>query len=103
MAGGTWRNRAKHRRKPDRSRGAIPPHSTATVETAWDGGEQEKNLNNEDGEKEYRQMYAWVDSAADPDTKSAYKFPHHMVDANGTIGAANTNACSSVIGSLNGG
>jgi len=89
--------------KAPRKRGAIPPHSTATVEQAWDGAEQEKNLNNEDGEKEYRQMYAWVDSDADPDTKSAYKFPHHMVDGNGTVGAANTSACSSTIASLNGG
>lgn len=94
--------RAKHRRKA-RTRGAIPPHSTATVETAWGGGEEEKNLNNSDGEKEYRQMYAWVDPDADPDTKSAYKFPHHMVDSAGTVGAANTAACSSVIASLNGG
>jgi HK97 family phage prohead protease len=95
--------RAKRRRKPARSRGAIPPHSTATVEQAWDGGEQEKNLNNSDGEAEYRKMYAWVDPDADPDTKSAYKFPHHMVDSAGTVGAANTAACSSVIASLNGG
>ena len=35
--------------------------------------------------------------------KDAGKFPHHMVDANGTVGAANTNACSAVIASLNGG
>jgi HK97 family phage prohead protease len=94
--------RAKHRRKA-RTRGAIPPHSTATVEQAWDGGEQEKNLNNSDGEAEYRKMYAWVDPDADPDTKSAYRFPHHMVDSAGTVGAANTAACSSVIASLNGG
>jgi HK97 family phage prohead protease len=102
--------RAKGRRKatgspkaPVTQRKAIAPHSTSTVESAWDGAAQEKNLNNEDGEKEYRQMYAWVDSEADADTKSAYKFPHHMVDANGTIGAANTNACSAVIAALNGG
>lgn len=100
----SWANMAgRSRRRSVRSRGAIPPHSTATVETAWDGAEQEKNLNNEDGEEEYRQAYAWVDPDANPDTKSAYKFPHHMVDGNGTVGAANTNACSAVIASLNGG
>lgn len=85
--------------------GAIPLSAgpSDTTDAAWDGGAQEKNLNNEDGKAEYRQMYAWVDSDADQDTKSAYSFPHHMVDGDGKVGAANTTACSSGIGVLNGG
>jgi HK97 family phage prohead protease len=93
--------RSKRRRV--RQRGAIAPHSTATSEGAWDAGENEKNLSNDDGEAEYRKAYAWQDPEGDPDKKNAYKFIHHEVAADGTVGAANMTACSTGIGVLNGG
>jgi HK97 family phage prohead protease len=60
------------------------------------------NLNSDGGADYLRQMFAWMDPDADPDTKSAYKFPNHMVSADGSIGAANLAACSAGIGALNG-
>lgn len=50
-----------------------------------------------------RKEYAWQDADADPDTKGAYKFPHHFVSADSTIGAASSKACSAGIAALNGG
>jgi hypothetical protein len=83
-------------------RSAIAVHHTATDTGSWDGPAAEKALPNDDGEALYKQEYAWVDPKADPDTKSAYKFPHHDV-SDGKVGAANTSACSAGIGVLNGG
>ncbi|MGH6692652.1 MAG: hypothetical protein ACREF4_18440, partial [Gammaproteobacteria bacterium] len=82
---------------------AIGSHSTATDTGAWDAGANEKNLSTDAGSATYRKMYAYVDSDGDPDTKAAYKFPHHFVGTDGTVGAASTKACSSGIGVLNGG
>jgi hypothetical protein len=48
-------------------------------------------------------VFAWADPKADPDTKGAYKFPHHEVAGGGRAGAANERACISGIGILNGG
>jgi hypothetical protein len=48
-------------------------------------------------------MFAWVDPDGDQETKSAYKFPHHMVSGDGKVGAANTRAASAGIAVLNGG
>ncbi len=81
---------------------AIPYHKTATTDVAWDAGANEKRLKDND-KAAYRAMYAWVDGSANQDTKSAYKFPHHMVSESGEVGAANTRACSAVIAALNGG
>src|SRR6185437_1457957 len=51
----------------------------------------------------YREEFAWVDPDGDPTVKSSYKFPHHHVSTDGTIGDANIKACQSAIGVLNGG
>jgi signal peptide peptidase SppA len=72
---------------------AIGVHHTDTVDTPWDGPAAEARLSNDAGAATYRREYAWVDSGADPDTKVAYKFPHHEVAADGTPGAANLNGC----------
>jgi len=85
-------------REHDEERAAIPPHDTPVVDEPWDKNEQLSKLPSEQGV--LREMHAWVDSAADPDLKGSYKFPHHMVsDADGTpgngderVGAANVNA-----------
>jgi hypothetical protein len=84
--------------------GAIARHTTPTDDGTWDGGDNETNLPTEEGDaSDYRQCYAWVDPDGDPDTKAAYKFPHHMVSSDGSVGAASTVACSAGIGVLNGG
>lgn len=83
-------------------RKAIPSHNTATSASAWDGGQNEKNLKEGQDYSYYKQMYAWVDPDKDDTTKSAYKFPHHEVSADGSIDAANVRGCQSIIGVLNG-
>jgi uncharacterized protein len=82
---------------------AIAVHHTKTIDEPWDGGANVKNLLADKTEAYYRQMFAWQDPEADAKTKSAYKFPHHMVDSSGDIGAANVKACQSIIAILNGG
>lgn len=82
---------------------AIPPHKTATTDVAWDGSAAKANLKADADEAYYRKAYAWQDPDGDPKTKAAYKFIHHMVSSDGTVGAANLTACSTGIGVLNGG
>jgi len=78
--------------------GAIPVHHTATVDAPWDGPAAEARLSNDAGAATYRREYAWVDPGTDPDTKAAYKFPHHDVDQDGQPGPANVNGCSAAKG-----
>jgi capsid assembly protease len=82
--------------------GPIPSHSAGTSDDAWDGPANEANLSNDAGEATYRKAYAWVDSDGDPDVKASYRFIHHFVSSDGTVGAASTKACSTGIGVLNG-
>jgi HK97 family phage prohead protease len=88
-----------------RLRSAIAPHETEVtdMDTEWDAGEMVRRLR-EDGDRAYyREMFAWAPDDPDLDlSKSAYKFPHHMVDADGNIGAANARACVAGIAALNG-
>lgn len=81
---------------------AVRSHSTSTSDEAWDGPAMEARLSNDAGAETYRRMYAWNDPDADADTKAAWRFPHHMVSADGTIGAANISACTTGIAILNG-
>jgi hypothetical protein len=80
---------------------AIPSHKTATDDAAWDAGENVARLPND--RDALRAAHAWVDPEGDPDAKSSYKFPHHFVSADGSVGAASIVACSTGIGILNGG
>ena len=83
---------------------AIASHTTATDTGTWDGGANESNLPTEEGTADdYRKAYAWADPDGDPDTKAAYRFIHHMVSSDGTVGDASTVGCSAGIGVLNGG
>lgn len=82
--------------------GAIAPHKTAIDDGPWDAAKNERNLKTGQDESYYKKAYAWQDPEADPTTKSAYKFIHHIVDSDGNIGAANIKACQSTIGVLNG-
>lgn len=85
------------------AKGAIAPVSTATTDDEWDAAANEANLDNDAGAAVFRRAYAWLDPDGDPDTKAAYKFLHHVVAADGTVGAASTVACSAGIAVLNGG
>lgn len=83
---------------------AIPvKHTSVDQEGAWDAGAALKNLGDQPTETALRNLHAWVDGAADPLTKSAYKLPHHEVSEAGTVGAANMKGVESAMGRLNGG
>lgn len=66
----------------DHRRAAIPPHTTpkADEDDPWDAS---REVGQADGEEQLRRMHAWVDDDTDPDTKQAYKLPHHRAD--GTV------------------
>jgi HK97 family phage prohead protease len=83
--------------------GAIAIHHTAVSAGAWNGPEAESRLKLDGTEAYCRQAFAWQDPAGDAQTKAAYKFIHHEVSADGTVGAANIRACQTGIGVLNGG
>jgi signal peptide peptidase SppA len=82
---------------------AISVHHTATTDVPYDGATMERNLKLGGTEAYYRSAHSWQDPDKDPTLKGSYKGKHHMVAEDGTIGAANTRACSAVIGELNGG
>jgi phage head maturation protease len=75
-------------------RTAIGRHSTPTVAGSWDAAAQERAYT-----PPYARYYAWREAGGDADSKSTFKFPHHMESS----GAANLTACSAGIGVLNGG
>lgn len=81
--------------------GAIKVHHTETSTGSWDGPANEARLPSEAGP--LRESHAWIDPEGDPNTKAAYKFIHHEVSGDGSVGAANMKACMSGIGVLNGG
>jgi uncharacterized protein len=81
---------------------AIAPHHTRTSDNDWDGPAAEARLPDGATPRTLRREFAYADPDANPETKEAYKFPHHEVSANGSIGAANERACISGIAILNG-
>lgn len=86
--------------------GAVAPHETATSEASWDGPANEARLPSPLTEAQARAAYAWIDTERLEDgelPKDACRFIHHEVSADGSVGAANLQACSSGIGVLNGG
>lgn len=87
----------------DMSMPAIKIHHTETSDAVWDGPAAKANLKNDGDESYYRSAFAWQDPEGDNTKKANYKFIHHEVSADGTVGAANLAACSTGIGVLNGG
>lgn len=81
------------------AKAAVPSHSTATTDEPWDGGMMDANCPAE--RAPLRASHAWVDAAGDPDAKGSYKFIHHFVADDGTVGAASIIASSTGIGYLN--
>lgn len=85
--------------------GAVGIHHTGTSDASWDGSANEKRLPTPMPESKARAAYAWIDQSAKTDEglpKSACKFIHHEVSADGNVGAANLTACSAGIAALNG-
>ena len=68
------------------TRMALPPHKTpkAAADQAWDADAVWKGINdNYEGEERaarFRLVSAYMVSEADPETRGAWKFPHHDVD-----------------------
>ncbi|MGH3094573.1 MAG: hypothetical protein ACRDMV_01065 [Streptosporangiales bacterium] len=83
-------------------KGPIGSHSTATDEGAWNASANVGHIGGDASAATLRREYAWVDPDGDAEAKSSYKFPHHFVSDNGTVGAASTRACSAGIAVLNG-
>lgn len=79
---------------------AIPVHHTKTSTGPFDGPADERRLPNT--ESALRGYNAWVDPKGDPTAKSSYKFGHHDVAADGSVGPANLRGCSVGIAELNG-
>ena len=85
--------------------GAVGTHNTATSDTEWDAGANETRIDSPLTVDKARAAYAWYDGATVTDgemPKSAAKFLHHEINADGTAGAANLAACSASIGALHG-
>ena len=79
---------------------AIPYRATETTDVAWNGPRTVAAIPNDAGRRVLRQMFAYVDSEEDPNSKGSYKFPHHVWD--GGVGDANIRACRAGIAALNG-
>jgi signal peptide peptidase SppA len=79
---------------------AIAVHHTATSDGSWDAGANEKRLPSK--EAPLVEAHAWKAADGNADAKATYKFPHHEVAENGTVGAANMSGCTSGCGVLNG-
>jgi hypothetical protein len=85
--------------------GAVGTHNTATSDGPWDAGVNEKRIDSPLTVDKARAAYAWYDGGAVEDgelAKSAAKFLHHEINADGTAGPANLAACSASIGALHG-
>lgn len=87
----------------------IPYQHTATSDKAWDAASNVKNLGDAPSADSLRACFGWMhddhdnDADDDPTNKSNYKFPHHFVSSDRSVGAASTVACSAGIAALNGG
>lgn len=81
---------------------AVAVHHTGTSDASWDAGAQTKNIPSGAGQGVLGDVYAWKPTGDDADSKTNWKFPHHFVSADGTPGDASTEACSAVVGALNG-
>jgi len=79
----------------------IPPHKTPVNWEPWDGRAAIRKLKSDD-QSAYEDAFAYLTYGEDPESKSSYKFIHHEVARNGSVGDANVTACQAGIGSLNG-
>lgn len=83
----------------------VGVHHTATVDKTWDAGANKKRLPDPLTVATAKKMFAWYDAAqvtAGELPKGACSFPHHEVDADGNVGAANLAACRNGLARLSG-
>jgi len=67
----------------------LPTHKTPTTDTKdWDGDVVKVRTESERDLGYYGKIYAWRDSTKDIGHKTAYRFPHHIVNVAGIPGAA---------------
>lgn len=83
------------------ARAAVPSHSTPTSDDTWERNVNRRRLTN--NAAALRKAHAWVDPDGDPEEKESYKFLHHYIGEDGSVGAAAQRACSNAVAVLNGG
>lgn len=87
-------------------RSVVTYKETPTTEEAWDGPANRANLPSPLPVETAREAFAWIDESRVDDEgnipKDAARFVHHIVAEDGTVGDADTQACSTGIGVLNG-
>lgn len=83
---------------------ACPTHNTATTEEGtWDADAEQKNLTFPISIANARKMYAWYDNSRVEDgelPRDACSLPHHVVSAEGSIGAAHMGGVRNALGRL---
>lgn len=87
---------------------AIASHDTPVVDEPWDAGANVGKIKTPVTKAVAQHEWAWRDPNSPdtdgddgwPDAKDGYRFPHHMVDGDGTPGDANRNACSNGLARL---
>jgi len=77
---------------------AIRPHPTATTAREWDVKSVLAGIADTATVNDLRSVHAWVNPGGDPESKTAYLFPHH----HGIDGPANMRAVVFGIAALNG-
>jgi len=80
---------------------AARAHHTETVDRRWDGPAAERGLGQNASQRQFRQLFAWIDST-NTHARTAHKFPHHEVSRDGKVGPANVRAVRTAIAILNG-
>jgi hypothetical protein len=81
---------------------SCPAHTTETSIEIWNGAAHERRVKAGETAAYYKRVYALQDGHADPTTKSAWRFLHHFIDADGNPGKASTRACVLAVAALNG-
>lgn len=84
-----------------RMRGGVFQHSTDTSTEQYDPAAAVKKLPGDAGMLKLRQMHAWADLEGDPERLSTYRLPHHDVDEEAHVGAANLGGVRSAMSELN--
>ena len=79
----------------------INVHHTSVIDEGWNGSEASKCLLDAKDAAYFASAFAYQDGNLDAHIKSSYKFLHHAVSTDGTVGAANANACVLAISKLN--
>ncbi len=82
------------------SAAAIRAHTTETSTADWKASTMAEHAPVD--AQALRAAHAWVDPSKPADQKSSYKFLHHFIDSDGTVGAASLTGATNAIAALNG-